>query len=166
MLAEPLYQPGNLHCAYQLRYGWTGWPSRIAFPTNLAAVLPGIAPEWEKDGIRVLESSVTAEKIQLTLSTTPQVSPINLSGRVKGRLQHHCRSTGIPVDFSRKLALRSLGDPTRTAVEAYVRGQVPNVTLADEQYREMLGRFTVVNPEVGTTAVVGGRVLRGDVRRV
>jgi REP element-mobilizing transposase RayT len=149
MLPEPLYRPADLRPAYQLRYGWTGWPSKGMFPTDLLArVLPVLGPEWEKDGLRVLESSLTPKHIQLTLSTTPQVSPATLAGRIKGRLQHHCRQSGAPIDFSRKLAVRSLGDPTRTQVEAYIRNQVPHEALADERFREMLTAFTVVNPQV------------------
>ena len=85
MLPEPLYRPADLRPAYQLRYGWTGWPSNPPLPTDLLEqVLPAIAPEWEKDGLRVLESSVAAAQLQLTFSTTPQVAPITLAARVKG----------------------------------------------------------------------------------
>ena len=109
---EPLYQPAELRPAYQLRYGWTAWPSRTPFPADLLErVLPEISPEWESDGLRVLESSVAAERLQLTLSTTPQVAPVTLAARVKGRIQHHCRRRGRSIAFSRKLAVRSLGDP-------------------------------------------------------
>jgi REP element-mobilizing transposase RayT len=149
MRPEPRYRPADLRPAYQLRYGWTGWPSKGSFPTDLLArVLPEIAPEWENDGLRVLESSLTPKQLQLTLSTTPQVSPVTLAGRVKGRLQHHCRQGGTPIDFSRKLAVRSLGDPNRSQVETYIRNQVPNEPLADERFRDMLTAFTVVNPQV------------------
>jgi hypothetical protein len=86
MIPEPLYCPKDLSPAFQLRYGWTAWPSKTAFPTNiLALVLPDIAPEWERDGIRVLESDLAPEQIQLTLSTTPQVDPVTLAARIKGR---------------------------------------------------------------------------------
>jgi REP element-mobilizing transposase RayT len=149
MLPEPIYRPADLRPAYQLRYGWTGWPSHTPFPTDLLAqVLPAIAPEWEKDGFRVLESSLAPERLQLTLSTSPQVAPVMLAGRVKGRIQHHCRQRGFPIDFSRKLAVRSLGNPTRAQVEAYIRNQVPEEALADERFRAMLTAFTVVNPQV------------------
>ena len=58
MLPEPLYCSAELRPAYQLRYGWSGWPSKAPFPADLLAqVLPDIAPEWENDGLRVLESS-------------------------------------------------------------------------------------------------------------
>lgn len=149
MLPEPLYRPDDLRPAYQLRYGWTGWPSQAPFPGGLLArVLPDIAPEWEQDGLRVLESSLAPEQIQLTLSTTPQVDPVTLAGRVKGRLQHHCRRRGTPLNFSRKLAVRSLGDPTRAQVEAYFRNQVPKESLADERFRDLLTSCTVVNAQV------------------
>ncbi len=149
MTPEPLYRPEELRPAYQLRYGWTGWPSRAAFPTDvIARVLPDIAPEWEKDGLRLLESSLGPRQLQLTVSARPKLDPVTLGARVKGRIQHHCRRQGSPIDFSRKLAVRSLGDATRAEVEAYIRNQVPNEDLADERFREMLAEFTVVNPDV------------------
>jgi REP element-mobilizing transposase RayT len=149
MPPEPLYRPEGLRRAYQLRYGWTGWPSQAPFPCDLLAeILPEVAPEWEGDGLRVLEPSLSPRQIQLTLSATPHVSPVTLAARIKGRLQHHCRLRGGPVDFSRKVAVRSVGDPTRAQVEAYVRDQVPNEALADERFREMLTAFTVTDPQV------------------
>jgi REP element-mobilizing transposase RayT len=149
MNPEPLYRAADLHPAYQLRYGWTGWSGSAPFPTDLLArLLPDLAPEWEKDGLRVLESTLAPRQLQLTLSTTPQVSPVTVAARVKGRLQHHCRLKGSPIDFSRKLAVRSLGDPTRAEVERYVRDQVANEDLADDRFREMLEAFTTVNKEV------------------
>jgi len=149
MLPEPLYRPADPRPAYQLRYGWTGWSSSAPFPDGLLHhVLPDIAPEWEGDGLRVLESSQSATQIQLTLSATPQVAPVTLAARVKGRLQHHCRRRGSPLNFSRKLAVRSLGEPTRGQVDAYVRNQVPNEPLADERFRELLTAFTVTDPRV------------------
>jgi hypothetical protein len=94
MLPEPLYRSADLRPAYQLRYGWTGWPSQAPFPSDLLArILPDLAPEWENDGLRLLESALAPGQIQLTLSTTPQVPPVTLAGRVKGRIQHHCRRT-------------------------------------------------------------------------
>jgi hypothetical protein len=60
MLPEPLYRSADLRPAYQLRYGWTGWPAQASFSGDLLAqILPDLAPEWEKDGLRVLESSLT-----------------------------------------------------------------------------------------------------------
>jgi REP element-mobilizing transposase RayT len=149
MLPQPLYRPVDLRPAYQLRYSWTGWPSQAPFSSDfLAHVLPDITPEWERDGLRVLESALGPGRIQLTLSAQPHVSPVTLAGRIKGRIQHHCRRRGRPIDFSRKLSVRSLGDPTRSQVEAYIRNQVPQEALADERFRELLTSYTVVNRQV------------------
>ena len=57
--------------------------------------------------------------------TGSDIAPCNrvhmtLAARVKGRIQHHCRQRNVPIDFSRKLAVRSIGDPTRTQVEKSV----------------------------------------------
>jgi REP element-mobilizing transposase RayT len=155
MHPEPLYRAEVLRPASQLRYTWTGWPSTSSFPTDLIGrVLPDIAPEWERDGLRVLEAAVQPRQVQLTVSATPQVDPVTLAARVKGRLQHHCRRQGTAIDFSRKLSVRALGDPTRAEVEGYIRNQVPNAALADERFREMLTTFTVVNPDVDLSAPV------------
>jgi REP element-mobilizing transposase RayT len=149
MTPEPVYRAADLHAAYQLRYGWTGWPSQGPLPVAaIAAVLPRIAPEWDKDGIRVLEHSLTQERIQLTLSTTPQVAPVTLAARLKGRIQHHCRTNRTPVSFSRKLALRAIGDPTRSEIEGYIGNQVPNEDVADERFRQMLTAFSASDPIV------------------
>jgi hypothetical protein len=114
MSPQALYSAAMLRPAYQLRYGWTGWPSNGMFSvTPIDRVLPHAAPEWEKDGLRVLESRLRPDQLQLTVSATPQISPITVAARLKGRLQHHARRAGSPIEFSRKVAVRSLGDPTR-----------------------------------------------------
>jgi hypothetical protein len=147
--AEPLYRPANLRPAFQLRYGWSGWPAKVPFPSNLLSqVLPDVIPEWEADGLRLLESLQTPELMQLTFSTTPQVAPITLAARVKGRIQRHCRRRGTSIAFSRKLAVRSLGAPNRVQVEAYIRNQVRNEPLADERFREMLTSVQLDQPQV------------------
>ena len=146
---QPLYTAADLHPAYELRYGWTGWPSDTPFPVDvITQVLPGIAPEWEGDGLRLLESSLTPEQLQLTLSARPEVSPVTLAARVKGRLQYHCRTVGRAVAFSRKVAVRSLGHNHRQNVEDYIRGQVAKEELADERFRDLLERLCVLAPEV------------------
>jgi REP element-mobilizing transposase RayT len=149
MPPEPPYHAADLRCAYQLRYSWTGWPSHAALNTDLIArIVPAIASEWETDGIRVLESKLSPEQMQLTLSTTPQVSPVTMATRVKGRIQHHCRRSGSPIDFSRKVSVRSLGDATRDQVEQYIRSQVAHEELADERFRTQLAAYTVSSPAI------------------
>ncbi|HEV3078529.1 MAG TPA: transposase [Gemmataceae bacterium] len=71
-----------------------------------------------------------------------------MAARVKGRIQHHCRRRGQAISFSRKVGVRSLGDPTRAHVEAYIRSQVEHYDLADARFREALKAFTIDRPEI------------------
>jgi REP element-mobilizing transposase RayT len=146
---QPLYAAADLHAAYELRYGWTGWPSDRPFPVDLVGrLLPRIAPEWEGDGIRLLESSLAANQLLLTLSARPHVAPVTLAARVKGRLQHHGRLAGTPLAFSRKVSVRSVGHNHRAQVEAYVGRQAAKEALADERFRALLERLCIRRPEV------------------
>jgi hypothetical protein len=76
------------------------------------------------------------------------VAPVTLAARVKGRFQHHCRRQGTPIEFSRKVSVRSLGDPALVEVEACIRSQAGNGALADERPRDLLAALTVDDSEV------------------
>ena len=146
---QPLYTAADLHAAYELHYGWAGWPSTTPFPIDLIEqLLAAIAPEWEGDGIRLLESSLAPEQLLLTLSVRPQISPVTLAARVKGRLQHHCRRAGKSVAFSRKAALRTIGHNQRAQVEAYIGRQASKEAVADERFGALLSQLCIVRPEV------------------
>ena len=139
------YTGHNDHPVFTLCYGWTGWPTKESrLPPQTGAVVRAVAPLWERDGLRLLTSRATAEKVQLLFSVTPQVSPVFFCMRVKGRLQHALRKAGVPCAFSRKMALRSLGENTDTVVGNYIRGQVGKGDFADPRFREIMRQFTVV----------------------
>ncbi len=140
-----LYTSHNLASAHCLRYDWTGWPSgETALPAHIAAVARETASAWEKDGLRLLEPHATAEKAQLLFSVTPQVSPAFFCMRVKGRLQHALRRCGAPVEFSRKVSFRSLGENTTGQVEGYLRKQARKEGFADPRFEKVMSQFTVV----------------------
>jgi REP element-mobilizing transposase RayT len=146
---QPLYLAAGLRAAYELRYGWTGWPSGTLFPVGvIRRVLPGIAPEWEGDGIRLLESSLAPEELLLTFSGQPHVSPMTLASRVKGRLDNHCRHAGTPVAFSRKVAVWSIGHNQRDQVEAYIGRQAEKEAATDIRFRALLRQLCTVRPQV------------------
>jgi REP element-mobilizing transposase RayT len=146
---QPLYSAADLHPAYELRYGWTGWPSEAPFPVDrIHQLLPDIGPEWEQDGIRLLEYNLAPTEFLLTFSARPSVSPVTLAARAKGRLQHHCRRADSPVAFSRKVSVRSLGHNHREQVEAYVARQADKEALADERFRDLLRQLCVAFPDV------------------
>jgi len=103
---------------------------------------------WEKDGLRLLESRCSAEMAQMTFSAKPEVAPVLVASRVKGRLQHALRQAGLPAPFSRKLAIRSIGDNRTSDVEQYIRDQVANAKCADKDFADRLRPFTIADPDV------------------
>jgi REP element-mobilizing transposase RayT len=149
MAPQPHYVVRDQTPAYALRYSWSGW----ATSGDLNEISPdawrALTASWETDGLRLLERNVQRREILLTFSTTPDVSPVFLATRAKGRLQHACRTTlGTPVDFSRKLAVRAVGDNRTETVESYIRSQVANERFVDARFAEFLDQFTMVDPAV------------------
>ncbi len=148
-MPEPLYSLDRMRSpAYQLRYGWTGWFAPLDSLPDWAEALRACAAAWEADGIRVMEHRTHEDRLQLTASTKPSVSPVFLAGRFKGRLQHILRQSGQAIDFSRKVAVRSIGDNHTREVEKYIPGQCGKEPLADPRFRERLAQFTLNNPAV------------------
>jgi REP element-mobilizing transposase RayT len=150
MAPTPIYTRENLGPpAYQLRFSWTCWPSSGTFPEIPAEdTLRELDALWEKDGVRKLESKWQPDQIQLTVSVKPQVSPVFLAARLKGRLQYALRRAATPVKFSRKVSIRSLGDMRSREVEAYIKRQVPKERFADPAVERFLAQFTVENRSV------------------
>jgi len=143
IMSEKLYNPIDLKPAYQLRYGWSAWPSSIFPKSPDEQLLQQLSQEWEKDGIRPLEWSWSDELIQCTFSTKPDISPMFVAARAKGRLEHVWRTgENQRVKFSRKVGIRSIGDTTRQTVEAYIMNQVANATFADPAFESLMQRFT------------------------
>ena len=148
MLHTPLYLKDHVRPAYELRYSWAGWPSS-PLPIRSESVLADLQPWWEDDGLRLLEHRWCMELLQLTFSARPDVSPIFLAGRAKGRLQHALRKV-VPDfgGFRRKVSVHSVGHNCREDVEAYVAAQVETATFVDARFRDMLQEFTTTRPEV------------------
>ena len=149
-----LYTPHNLNPAYHLRYVWTGWPSPGPFPESPSQDFwPPLLQAWDKDGLRMLEHRWSDEQIQLLFSAKPDVPPVLLAARAKGRLQYALRTTGnTPCSFSRKTSVRCIGDNRIRDVEEYIKEQVSKEPCADPRFRELLKKFTVTDPAVDLSA--------------
>jgi REP element-mobilizing transposase RayT len=144
---QPLYTSQNVVPAYQLRYTWAGWPTRGQLPAT--APLDQLAPLWEQDGLRLLEHKWSSESVQLTFSTRPDVSPVFLAARAKGRLQHAMHRTNARFAvFSRKVSVRALGENTTQQVLAYIAAQVGKEHFVDRRFEESMKEFTVVCRDV------------------
>jgi hypothetical protein len=106
---QPYYTPGAVEPSYKLRFGWAGWPaSGTRFPDEMERNLPDPAHDWEDDGLRLLESKVFPGQVLMTFSVKPSVAPTFFTGRVKGRLQHATRKSGLRMKFSREVAMQSI----------------------------------------------------------
>lgn len=124
---------------HHLAYSWAGWPSAGVFPPEPAAdFFAALRAAWRTDGLDLLTCVWTPAEIQLAFRVEPDISPALFSARVKGRLQHALRQAGTPVSFSRKVAMRSLGDNRSEVVEAYLRAQTARAELVDDRYRATL----------------------------
>ena len=145
---SPLYAADACALAFQLRYAWTGWPSGDKFDHTLQQLIEDTKSLWETDGLRVLQHRWTDDQIQILFSVTPDVSPLFVATRAKGRLDHAIRTAGETLPFSRKVALRAVGDNTREDIEGYIRQQVAQERFVDPQFSEMLSQFTVAVNEV------------------
>jgi REP element-mobilizing transposase RayT len=144
-----LYIPHNLTPVHALRYDWTGWPTEgTAASTALTTTLArDTAALWAKDGLTVIEAQATPEKVQILCDVMPQISPVFFCARMKGRLQHALRKNGTPVDFSRKLAFRSLGENTTQQVQGYIARQVGKERFADPRFEETMRQFTMLGDD-------------------
>lgn len=149
MRPQPLYIAHNLHPAYELRYGWIGWPSEGSFPPlPPEPFLRQLSEKWEGDNLCLLEHAWASDGISLTFGATPEMPPVRLTALAKGRLQHALRVGGKPVAFSRKVALRSVGHSTRETIEAYVRTQLKRERLADPRFEEELRKLSFHDPKL------------------
>lgn len=144
----PTYDPRTADTAFQLRYSWSGWPSESVFATQPVELIEQTKPLWESDGLRVLESRWTTELAQILFSARPDVSPVIVAARAKGRLDHALRQAGLNLPFSRKVAVRSIGDNTREDVEAYIVRQVVKEQFVDPRWTASLSEFTASNESV------------------
>jgi REP element-mobilizing transposase RayT len=142
----PLYNADAGEPAYQLRYTWAGWPSSGDLPQ---VDLERVKDYWENDGLRLLESRWSPHEVQLAFSARPDVAPVFLAARAKGRLQHAIRQAGLRFNgFSRKVAVRSVGENTTADVEAYIARQVSKEAFVDPRFAAQMEEFTVCCPEV------------------
>ncbi|MDY0146308.1 MAG: transposase [Kiritimatiellia bacterium] len=145
---------------HHLFYSWTGWPVEGHFPPEpTGGFLSGLQAVWATDGLELEHCDWRASEIQMVFKVSPAVSPEFFAGRVKGRLQHALRQAGLPTAFSRKVAVRTLGDNVSGIVAAYLQAQTVRVELVDERYRATLKAAAFEDTAVDLAAPV--ETLRG-----
>jgi REP element-mobilizing transposase RayT len=138
-----LYSSQNVPPAHQLYFTWSGWPHNDAdlplFSTEPdAAFFAALADEWRADGLTLLSRLWAPSLLQLSFAVEPTISPVFFTRRAKGRLQYALRRSGRPTDFSRKVAMRAIGNNITDVVIAYLRAQLKRAEFADSRYRSAL----------------------------
>ena len=123
----------------RLFLSWAGWPAEGVFPLRPPArFFDALRAAWAADGLELQHVDWRPAEIQMAFQTGPDVSPELFGGRVKGRLQHALRQAETPIGFSRKTAVRALGDNVSDVVAGYLRQQTVRAALVDERYRATL----------------------------
>ncbi|MDB5388778.1 MAG: hypothetical protein JWM11_4424 [Planctomycetaceae bacterium] len=142
---QPVYTPENCKVAYQLDWSyslfWNSSPGTQSWLPELKSIL-------ESDGIRILNHRFTTEASSLFLvSTRPEVLPIMIPQRIKGRLQHIVRNQH-PQAFQRNYDLRSVGSTHRDKIEAYLASQLAHHSKSGKSQSADLADLQAIRPEV------------------
>lgn len=141
----PPYTSENVRFAYQLNWSLTVFWRE---PLWDAGWFPALQAATEPDGIRLLEHRFSRPDISLFLvSTRPDVVPVEIPRRVKGRLQHLLRSH-VQRPFQRNYDLRSLGSTVREKLEAYVANQLEHHGETLLNSRSSLADLQVIRTDV------------------
>jgi len=102
----------------------------------------------EKDHIRILQHKFKAPNIsQFLISTRPEVVPLIMAQRVKGRLQRLIRGN-MANAFQHNYGLRSIGSTRRNNLEDYLARQLAHHPMADTRVNERLTRYQIHDPGV------------------
>jgi REP element-mobilizing transposase RayT len=105
-------------------------------------------PPWEADGLRLLEAKVQPDVLLVLFSGTPMVSAKFLATRAKGRLDHALRQMGCPVVFSRKVAVRTVGDANRQTIDSYLAAQAVRGDFVEPAFAAKLNSVALHDPKV------------------
>jgi len=148
---QPFYhmmvRPRRMPLVHRLLYTWDGWPSgSSSLPSQ--PDLSSIDPLWLGDGFRRLGCRWSRDLVQMSFEVEPAVSPAFFAMRVKGRIDHAMRQSGTPVQWSRKVGVRSLGENTDVVVEHYLSLQQRRGDFADPRYGQTLAEFSREYPSV------------------
>jgi REP element-mobilizing transposase RayT len=157
MSPTPMYDGAQAHPAYCLRYSWAGWfKGGVSLTTDDVKLNdhPELLDAWDGDGLRLLQSRFAENRVQLTFSTNPAITPVFLATRAKGRLDGLLRKLGLGLEFQRNFSVRSVGKNTRRDIEKYISDQVKNARFVDLRTAALLEKFTWTNPACDLSAPV------------
>jgi REP element-mobilizing transposase RayT len=144
-MSSPIYTAENCTPAYQLDWSYSlFWH---ALPHD-ARWFKELQPLCEHDHVRLLQHAFRPPHVsQFLVSTRPDITPLLIVQRLKGRLQHLIRSTA-PRAFRRNYSLRSIGSTRRDKLDHYLATQLQRHRPADPRVESRLAKYQLHHPEV------------------
>jgi REP element-mobilizing transposase RayT len=144
-MSLPIYTADNSHSAYQLDWSyslfWHEQPASLDWFRDLQ-------PICETDHIRLLQHKFKPPNVsQFLVSTRPDVRPLLIAQRVKGRLQHLIRAEK-PNAFRRNYSLRSIGSTRREKLDLYLATQLRHHPSAAPRVQERFVNYQIYHPDV------------------
>ncbi|MDF3131054.1 transposase [Kiritimatiellaeota bacterium B1221] len=119
-----------------------GWSAYFKTPWANASLPESIKSFYQVDGITLFSGCVKQEKAMLILEAQATHAPSWITGRLKGRLNHHFKRVYPEFPgFDRSFLLQSLGQNDRGIVSAYVQNQVDSSDLVDPLYRKRMNEL-------------------------
>jgi REP element-mobilizing transposase RayT len=144
-MVEPLYTAATCKVAYQLDWAYCAFWHRLPSDDSWFEQLKALN---ETDHIRLLQHRFDKQDVsKFLVSTQPQVPPLLVAQRVKGRLQWLIRDR-LPDAFQRNYSLSSIGSTKRDKLDRYLQTQLDHHPMADPNVQARLKKYQVACPEV------------------
>jgi REP element-mobilizing transposase RayT len=140
-----IYRVDNCGVAYQLNGSysifWNKQPSSVDWYAELKQ-------RCEADSIRLLRHDFKPPNVsQFLVSTKPDVSPMTIAQRVKGRLQHLLRPT-MPGAFRWNYSIRSFGSTRDEKLDAYLASQLEHHPMANQRVQQRFEKYQIHHPAI------------------
>ena len=147
---EPFYTEKETICTHLLHYSWAGWhQDKENFPDSIYSVIKQCTSLWRDDGFELLTADIHNDMIQICFKiNNPEIAPVKFTRKVKGRIDHAFRQIGTPIEFSRKIGFRCLGENTRKIVNSYIDKQVGKSDFIDLHFKDFLKNYTVIDESI------------------
>ena len=137
---DPIYTAENCRFSHPLNWGVSVFWRE---PCSDDAWFPDLAAAVEPDGLKLKSHRFTENGVsQFVVATTPEVAPVKIVQRIKGRLQHLVRADR-PKALKRNFALHGFGKVTRDVVEKFVAGQLGHHRMAEAEVQRRLEKYQI-----------------------
>lgn len=142
---SPIYTADNCRFSHPLNWSLSVfWREPCEDDHWFGSLAEAVRP----DGLKLKSHRFTDKgHSQFVVASLPNVAPLIIVQRIKGRLQHLIREIR-PRAFKRNFAIRSFGRVTRQVVQNYVADQLGHHLMADPLVQQRLKAYQISHPEI------------------